>query len=142
MSVTYFSAIAMGILAIATIAYAIVTFLLLKSYRNQTKILQQQLINQTEQNEIMKAQTTALQLQVKNLEAQNNLLEKELKVSAIEKVHFLEKFRDEQMKRYENLKTMAEPKFIPFLDRLRDQTCEYIIQEIEEIKRIQRELGE
>lgn len=142
MSVTYFSAIAMGILAIATIAYAIVTFLLLKSYRNQTKILQQQLINQTEQNEIMKAQTTALQLQVKNLEAQNNLLEKELKVSAIEKVHFLEKFRDEQMKTYENLKTMAEPKFIPFLDRLRDQTCEYIIQEIEEIKRIQRELGE
>lgn len=123
-------------------AYVLVTFLIWRSYRNQTKILHQQLLNQGEQNEIMKAQTTALSLQVKNLEAQNKLLEKQLKLSAIEKLHFLEKIRDQQIERYQSWEMMADPKSAAFLRRSREQLLEPINQEIEGVKKIQRELSE
>jgi len=124
------------------LAYVIVTFLIYKSYSKHTKILEQQLINQREQNEIMKAQTTALQLQVKNLETQNKLLEKQLKLSAMEKLHFLEKIRDQQRERYERWKMMADPKTKALLDRSMEQLLEPIAQEIEGVKKIQRELSE
>ena len=124
------------------LAYVFVTYLIWRSYRNQTKILHQQLINQGEQNEIMKAQTKALSLQVKNLEVQNKLLEKQLKLSAIEKLHFLEKIRDQQKERYTNWKMMADPKTAALLERSFDQLLEPINREIEEVRSIQKELKE
>lgn len=123
-------------------AYVFVTFLIWRSYRNQAKILRQQLINQGEQNEIMKAQTKALSLQVKNLEAQNKLLEKQLKLSAMEKLHFLEKIRDQQIERYQRWEMMADPKTVALLRKSREQLLEPINQEIEGVKKIQRELSE
>ena len=124
-------------------AYVFVTYLIWRSYRNQTKILKEQSINQKEQNEIMKAQTIALQLQAENLQIQNSLLKKQLKLSSIEKLHLLEKIRDEQMKRWVEQKMMVgDPKVSAFYDRLLMEGLKPIEKEIEEIKKIQRESGE
>ena len=140
--INYVAAIATGILAIATIAYVFVAVLLRKSYNSQTKVLEQHSINQKEQNEIMKAQTTALQLQVKNLELQNNLLRKELKLLAMEKRSFLTKFNQEQIDRYDNLKQTADVDAIPLLEEIKQRSCEDIRKKIKEIDELEKELGE
>jgi len=122
-------------------AYVLVTFLIWLSYRNQTNILHQQLINQGEQSEIMKAQTTALQLQAKNLEAQSKLLENELKLSAIEKGIILLSVGIEQDKMFANVKKTADANLIPLLNRAQSITHEYIIRKIKEVEEMGKGLG-
>lgn len=88
----------------------------------------------------MKAQTTALQLQAKNLKIQNDLLEKQLTLMAMEKIHLLEKIREEQMKKWADQRMkVVDPKAIAMLNRLLKEGLKPIDKEIEEIKKIQRE---